>query len=156
MKEPVRVWRDVVLAYHERLLAEHGGSAGIRKHHKLDKAQLRFLNTDQLRGVELVDNRDDFWASAANPPPTNRRGRSISGSTTCARTSTSPSRKTRSSAPTSTTSWPASPRRTARSARKANAAKPSPAKSCPKACGWAFLRSKAGASIFWNCANENS
>ncbi|HEX8310944.1 MAG TPA: class I SAM-dependent DNA methyltransferase, partial [Chthoniobacteraceae bacterium] len=28
----------------------------IRKHHKLDKAQLRFLNTEQLRGVELVDS----------------------------------------------------------------------------------------------------
>lgn len=30
MKEPVWVRRDVVLAYHERLLAEHGGSAGLR------------------------------------------------------------------------------------------------------------------------------
>ena len=30
MKEPVWVRRDVVLAYHERLLSEHGGSAGIR------------------------------------------------------------------------------------------------------------------------------
>ena len=27
----------------------------VRRHHKLDKAQLRFLNTEQLRGVELVD-----------------------------------------------------------------------------------------------------
>ena len=33
------------------LLAAHDY---IRKHHKLDKAQLRFLNTEQLRGVELV------------------------------------------------------------------------------------------------------
>jgi death-on-curing protein len=30
MKEPVWVRRDVVLAFHERLLAEHGGDAGIR------------------------------------------------------------------------------------------------------------------------------
>jgi len=30
VKEPVWVRRDVVLAYHERLLSEHGGSAGIR------------------------------------------------------------------------------------------------------------------------------
>ena len=30
MKAPVWVRRDVVLAYHERLLAEHGGSAGLR------------------------------------------------------------------------------------------------------------------------------
>jgi type I restriction enzyme M protein len=34
------------------LLAAH---AFLRRHHKLDKAQLRFLNTEQLRGVELVD-----------------------------------------------------------------------------------------------------
>ena len=34
------------------LLAAHDF---VRKHHKLDKAQLRFLNTEQLRGVELVD-----------------------------------------------------------------------------------------------------
>ncbi len=35
------------------LLAAHDF---IRKHHKLDKAQLRFLNTEALRGVELVDS----------------------------------------------------------------------------------------------------
>ncbi len=34
------------------LLAAHDF---IRKHHKLDKAQLRSLNAEQLRGVELVD-----------------------------------------------------------------------------------------------------
>jgi death-on-curing protein len=30
VKDPVWVRRDVVLAFHERLLAEHGGAAGIR------------------------------------------------------------------------------------------------------------------------------
>ena len=35
------------------LLAAHDF---VRTHHKLDKAQLRFLNTEQLRGVELVDS----------------------------------------------------------------------------------------------------
>lgn len=30
MKDPMWVRRDVVLAFHERLLAEHGGAAGIR------------------------------------------------------------------------------------------------------------------------------
>lgn len=35
------------------LLAAHDF---IRKHHKLGKAELRFLNTEQLRGVELVDS----------------------------------------------------------------------------------------------------
>jgi death-on-curing protein len=30
MKEPVWVRRDVVLAFHDRLLVEHGGSPGIR------------------------------------------------------------------------------------------------------------------------------
>lgn len=38
MKEPVWVRRDVVLAYHERLLAEHGGSAGIRDEGMLESA----------------------------------------------------------------------------------------------------------------------
>lgn len=38
MKEPVWVRRDVVLAYHERLLAEHGGSTGIRDEGLLDSA----------------------------------------------------------------------------------------------------------------------
>jgi hypothetical protein len=30
MKQPVWVRRDVVLAFHDRLLAERGGAAGIR------------------------------------------------------------------------------------------------------------------------------
>ena len=38
MKEPVWVRRDVVLAFHDRLLAEHGGSAGIRDEGLLDSA----------------------------------------------------------------------------------------------------------------------
>lgn len=38
MKQPVWVRRDVVLAFHERLLAEHGGSAGIRDEGLLDSA----------------------------------------------------------------------------------------------------------------------
>ena len=38
MKEPVWVRRDVVLAFHERLLAEHGGAAGIRDEGMLESA----------------------------------------------------------------------------------------------------------------------
>ncbi|MBV9658523.1 MAG: type II toxin-antitoxin system death-on-curing family toxin [Verrucomicrobia bacterium] len=38
MKEPVWVRRDVVIAYHERLLAEHGGSPGIRDAGLLESA----------------------------------------------------------------------------------------------------------------------
>ena len=38
MKEPVWVRRDVVLAFHEQLLAEHGGSAGIRDEGMMDSA----------------------------------------------------------------------------------------------------------------------
>jgi len=38
MKQPVWVRRDVVLAFHERLLAEHGGAAGIRDQGMLDSA----------------------------------------------------------------------------------------------------------------------
>ena len=38
MKEPVWVRRDVVLAFHDRLLAEHGGAAGVRDAGLLDSA----------------------------------------------------------------------------------------------------------------------
>ena len=38
MKEPVWVRRDVVLAFHDRLLAEHGGAAGVRDEGLLDSA----------------------------------------------------------------------------------------------------------------------
>ena len=38
MKKPVWVRRDVVLAFHDRLLAEHGGSAGLRDGGLLDSA----------------------------------------------------------------------------------------------------------------------
>ncbi len=38
MKVPVWIRRDVVLAFHERLLAEHGGAAGIRDESLLDSA----------------------------------------------------------------------------------------------------------------------
>ena len=44
MKEPVWVRRDVVLAFHESLLAEHGGSAGIRDEGLLDSALGKPLN----------------------------------------------------------------------------------------------------------------
>lgn len=38
MKEPIWVRKDVLLALHERLLAEHGGSAGVRDDGLLDSA----------------------------------------------------------------------------------------------------------------------
>jgi len=38
MKEPVWVRRDVVLAFHDRLLAEHGGLAGVRDEGLLESA----------------------------------------------------------------------------------------------------------------------
>jgi death-on-curing protein len=38
MKAPVWVRRDVVLAFHDRLLAEHGGLAGIRDEGLLESA----------------------------------------------------------------------------------------------------------------------
>ncbi len=41
MKNPTWVRRDVVLAFHERLLAEHGGSAGIRDAGLLESALRR-------------------------------------------------------------------------------------------------------------------
>jgi death-on-curing protein len=48
MKQPVWVRRDVVLAFHERLLAEHGGATGIRDEglfeSALSRAQNRFAH----------------------------------------------------------------------------------------------------------------
>lgn len=38
MKEPVWVRRDVVLAFHDRLLSEHGGAGGVRDEGLLDSA----------------------------------------------------------------------------------------------------------------------
>jgi death-on-curing protein len=38
VKEPIWVRKDVLLALHERLLAEHGGSAGVRDDGLLDSA----------------------------------------------------------------------------------------------------------------------
>ena len=38
MKEPIWVRRDVVLAYHDLLLASHGGGTGIRDEGMLDSA----------------------------------------------------------------------------------------------------------------------
>jgi death-on-curing protein len=38
MKEPVWVRRDVILAYHDLLLAKHGGASGIRDEGMLDSA----------------------------------------------------------------------------------------------------------------------
>ena len=38
MKEPVWVRRDVVLAYHERLLSEHGGAIGLRDEGQFESA----------------------------------------------------------------------------------------------------------------------
>jgi death on curing protein len=38
MKEPVWVRRDVILAYHDMLLARHGGASGIRDEGLLDSA----------------------------------------------------------------------------------------------------------------------
>ena len=38
MKEPVWVRRDVILAYHDMLLARHGGSTGIRDEGLFDSA----------------------------------------------------------------------------------------------------------------------
>jgi len=41
MKTPVWILRDTVLALHERLLAEFGGSSGVRDRGRLDSALAR-------------------------------------------------------------------------------------------------------------------
>ena len=55
MIEPVWVRRDVVIAYHELLLAEHGGSSGIRDEGLLDSALARPRNLLAHGNPTLID-----------------------------------------------------------------------------------------------------
>ena len=55
MKEPVWVRRDVVIAYHELLLAEHGGPSGIRDESMLDSALNRPENLFSYGNTTLFD-----------------------------------------------------------------------------------------------------
>ena len=58
MNEPVWILRDVVLAVHQILLAEHGGLPGIRDETLLDSAlfrpQQRFTYSEKLSIFELA------------------------------------------------------------------------------------------------------
>ena len=55
MKEPVWLRKDVLLAVHERLLAEHGGSAGIRDEGLLESALGRPQNLFAYEKPTLFD-----------------------------------------------------------------------------------------------------
>lgn len=55
MKTPVWVRRDVVLAFHESLLAEHGGASGIRDEGLLDSALGRPQNLFSYGKPTLFD-----------------------------------------------------------------------------------------------------
>ena len=55
MKTPVWVRRDVVLAFHESLLAEHGGASGIRDEGLLDSALGRPQNLFSYGKPSLFD-----------------------------------------------------------------------------------------------------
>ena len=55
MKEPVWVRRDVVLAYHDMLLARHGGGAGIRDEGLLDSALDRPKNQFHYNKTNLFE-----------------------------------------------------------------------------------------------------
>ena len=58
MKEPIWVLRDVVIAVHQMLLAEHGGLSGIRDETLLDSAltrpQQRFAYDDDFSLLKLA------------------------------------------------------------------------------------------------------
>jgi len=55
VKEPVRVRRDVVFAFHDLLLAEHGGAAGIRDSGLLESALGRPENLFSYGKPNLFD-----------------------------------------------------------------------------------------------------
>jgi death on curing protein len=55
VKEPIWVRRDVILAYHDLLLARHGGASGIRDAGLLDSALGRPLNLFHYEKPTLYD-----------------------------------------------------------------------------------------------------
>jgi death-on-curing protein len=55
MNEPVWIRQDVILAFHERLLAEHGGSAGLREPGLLESAMDRPKNLFAYSNPTLHD-----------------------------------------------------------------------------------------------------
>ncbi len=60
MFEPTWIRLDVVLAIHQRQLAEHGGSEGVRDYHLLESASARPLNL-----WSYSDPKPDLTALAA-------------------------------------------------------------------------------------------
>jgi death-on-curing protein len=55
VKEPVWVGRNVVIAFHERLIAEHGGAGGIRDEGMLESALARPRNFVAYGSPSLSD-----------------------------------------------------------------------------------------------------
>lgn len=55
MNEPVWIRQDVILAFHERLLSEHGGSAGLREPGLLESAMDRPRNLFAYSNPTLHD-----------------------------------------------------------------------------------------------------
>ena len=68
MKSPVWVRRDVVLAFHERLLAEHGGCAGIRDEGMLESALGRPENLFAYGRPTLFDLGASYRTSLDKTP----------------------------------------------------------------------------------------
>jgi|SRR5579871_2238618 len=55
MKEPIWLQKNVVIAFHEMLLAEHGGSSGMRDEGLLDSALGRPMNNYFYESATLSD-----------------------------------------------------------------------------------------------------
>ena len=69
MKEPVWLRKDVLLAVHERLLAEHGGSAGIRGEGLLESALGRPQNLFAYGKPALFDLTSAYACSIIKNHP---------------------------------------------------------------------------------------
>ncbi len=69
MKEPVWLRKDVLLAVHERLLAEHGGSAGIRDEGLLESALGRPQNLFADEKPSLFDLASAYACGIITNPP---------------------------------------------------------------------------------------
>ena len=69
MKEPIWLQKNVVLAFHEMLLAEHGGPAGLRDEGLLDSALGRPINQYFYEQADLVQIAAAYaWGITRNHP----------------------------------------------------------------------------------------
>ncbi len=69
MSEPIWIESDLVLAIHDRQLAEHGGAEGLRDASLLDSAVARPLNHFNYTGADIIDLAAKYTAGIVQNHP---------------------------------------------------------------------------------------